>query len=127
MGWFSKKPKTRYIAIIAKASENKPRTNEFVYISEKNSLLQAKSGLMLAIGAKTYPNIHFETDGKVLKGDDALKAISEAIIPFDSFNTSKERNEYYENFSSVQLSFYSLDEHMYRTVYGLCIVRRDDE
>ena len=127
MGWLSKKPKNRFIAIISKLDEKTPLKNEIVYCSETKSLLQAKTRLMSRIGAKVQPRLCYVHNGKTLEGEKALKAIGETIIPSDSFVTKDQRDQYYEDFTYIQVSFYALDVHESRTVYALCIVRKDDD
>ena len=127
MGWFSKKPKNRFIAIISKLDEKTPLKNEIVYCSEKTSLISAKAFLLSYIEYRIPNRPYFELDGKVREGKDAYNAMSEAIITSNTVITKKELGQYYENFTSVQFSFWTMDEHMYRTVYGVRIVRSNDE
>lgn len=127
MGWLSKKPKKRFIAIISKLDEKTPLKNEIVYCSEKPSLISAKAFLLSYIDSRIPNRPYFESDGKLREGKDAYKAMAEAIIPSDKFATKTERDQYDENFTSVQFSFWTMDEHMYRTVYCVCLVRSNDE
>lgn len=127
MGLLSKKPKNRFIAIISKLDEKTPLKNEIVYCSENNSLVSAKAFLLSYIDYRIPNRPYFESDGKVREGNDAYKAMSEALIPSNTVITKKELDQYYENFTSVQFSFWTMDEHMYRTVYGVRIVRSNDE
>lgn len=127
MGWFFKKHKKRFIAIISKLDEKTPLKNEIVYCSEKTSLISAKAFLLSYIDSRIPNRPYFEIDGKLREGKDAYKAMAEAIIPSDTFVTRTERDQYYENFTSVHFSFWTMDEHMYRTVYGVCLVRSNDE
>lgn len=69
----------------------------------------------------------FESHNEILHGENALEAIGEALIPSDSFTTVKERDEYYENFTSKQLSFWTLDARMLRTVYGVFLRARNGD
>jgi hypothetical protein len=72
--------------------------------------------------------LHFEANGETLHGENALQAIGEALIPSSSFETAKERDDYYENFVSTSLSFCTIDDHMMRSVYGVFLrLRRDGE
>lgn len=127
MGLLSKKPKNRFIAIISKLDEKTPLKNEIVYCSENNSLVSAKAFLLSYIDYRIPNRPYFESDGTVREGEDAYKAMSEALIPSNTVITKKELDQYYENFTSVQFSFWTMDEHMYRTVYGVRIVRSNDE
>lgn len=127
MGWLSKKPKNRFIAIISKLDEKTPLKNEIVYCSEKTSLISSKAFLLSYIDSRIPDRPYFESDGKVREGKDAYKAMSEALIPSNKFVTKTDRDQYYDNFTAVQFSFWTMDEHMYRTVYGVCIVRSNDE
>lgn len=104
-----------------------PLKNEIIYFSEKTSLVSAKAFLMSYIEARIPNRPYFETDGKIRDGKDAYKAMGESIIPTDKFVTKTERDQYHENFTSVQFSFWTIDEHMYRTVYGVCLFRSNDE
>lgn len=124
MGWFFKK---HYISIIAKYDEKTPLKNEILYCGETKSLLQAKTRLMSKISARAQPRLCYVHNGKTLEGEKALKAIGEAIIPSESFVTKDQRNQYYEDFTHIQVSFYALDVHGSKTVYALCIVRIDDD
>ena len=124
MGWFFT---NHYITVIAKYDENTPLKNEIVYCGEIKSLRQAKTLLMSRIGAKVQPRLCYVHNGKTLEGEKALNAIGEAIIPSESFVTAAQRDQYYEDFTHIQVSFYSLDVHGSRTVYALCIVRKDDD
>ena len=123
MGWFFKK---HFIPVIAKYDENTPLKNEIVYCGETKTLRQAKTRLMSHVSARVQHRLCYEHNGKTLEGEEALKAIGEAIIPSESFVTAKQRDQYYEDFTYVQVSFYTLDEHNLRTVYALCIVRIDE-
>lgn len=127
MGLLSKKHKNRFIAIISKLDEKIPLKNEIVYCSENNSLVSAKEFLLSYIDYRIPNRPYFESDGKVREGKDAYKAMSEALIPSNTVITKKELDQYYDNFTSVQFSFWTMDEHMYRTVYGVRIVRSNDE
>ena len=127
MGLLSKKPKNRFIAIISKLDEKIPLKKEIIYCSEKSSLISAKAFLLSYIDYRIPNRPYFESDGKVCEGKDAYKAMSEALIPSNTVITKKELDQYYENFTSVQFSFWTMDEHMYRTVYGVRIVRSNDE
>jgi hypothetical protein len=72
--------------------------------------------------------LYFEANRETLHGENALQAIGEALIPSSSFETAKERDEYYENFASTSLSFCTIDDHMMRSVYGVFLrLRRDGE
>lgn len=124
MGWFFKK---HYIAVIAKYDENTPLKNEIVYCGKTKNIIQAKTRLMNHVSARVPPRLCYVHNGKNLEGEEALKAIGEAIIPSESFVTAKQRDQYYEDFTYVQVSFYALDVHNSRTVYALCIVRIDDD
>ena len=127
MGLLSKKPKNRFIAIISKLDEKTPLKNEIVYCSENNSLVSAKAFLLSYIDYRIPNRPYFESDGKVREGKDAEKAMAEALSPSNTVRTKKELDKCYENFTSVQFSFGTMDEHMYRTVYGVRIVRSNDE
>ena len=124
MGWFFKK---HYIVLIAKYDEHTPFKNEILYCGETKTLLQAKTRLMSHVSARAQPRLCYVHDGETLEGEKALKAIGEAIIPSESFVTKGQRDQYYEDFTHIQVSFYSLDAHKFKTVYALCIVRVDED
>lgn len=137
MSWFFKKIKREYIAVITMHSECEPLQNEVVLCSEFGSIVKAKAEIMRAIRNlillyipsgldadkfkkcenNLVKSIHFESHNELLHGENALDAISENIIPSSRFMSVKKREEYYDNFTSAQLSFFMYDESMLRTVF----------
>lgn len=148
MSWFSRKRKNHYIAVITKYNEREPLKNTICLCIELDNLVKAKNLILNQIrvnilidhapameddpdGQKTercIKALHFEANGETLHGENALQAIGEALIPSSSFETAKERDDYYENFVSTSLSFCTIDDHMMRSVYGVFLrLRRDGE
>lgn len=139
MNWFFKKRKREYIAVITRHSECEPLQNEVVLCREFGSIVEAKNEIRRAIRNliigyipigldadesnkcenNLVKSIHFESHNEVLHGENALDAISETLIPSSRFMSVKEREEYYDNFTCAQLSFFMFDESMLRTVFGV--------
>lgn len=148
MSWFSRKRKNHYIAVIAKYNETEPLKNTICLCIELDNLVKLKNLILNQIKVnilidhappieddpdgqkqeRCIKMLNFEANGETLHGENALQAIGEAIIPSSSFETAKERDEYYENFASKSLSFCTIDDHMMRSVYGVFLrLKRDGE
>lgn len=141
MSWFFKKPKKEYILVITRYSEALPLKIEVEQCIDFKSLVNAKGVLRYKIRNMVINylkrgidadefikrenslvnSIYFESHNELLHGENALDAISETIIPSSTFTSVKEMEQYYENFTCVQLSFFLLDESMLRTVFGVFI------
>jgi len=146
MGWFSKKPKRHYIAVITKYDEREPLKNTIALCIELESIVAAKYLILnqirmnVIIDNAPSPDedptgkgrdecikmLCFESNGEILHGENALEAIGEALIPSSTFTSSKERDEYYESYTSRQASFCTIDGHMRRTVYGAFLRARTE-
>ena len=148
MSWFSRKRKRHYIAVITKYDEKEPLKNTICLCIELDNLVKLKNLILNQIKVNILIDnappieddpdgkkqehcikmLHFEANGETLHGENALQAIGEAIIPSSSFETAKERDEYYENFASTSLSFCTIDDRMMRSVYGVFLrLKRDGE
>ena len=146
MSWFFRKRKRHYIAVITKYDEREPLKNTIALCIELENIVAAKYLILHQIRTNVIINnapppdedptgkgldecikmLCFESNGEILHGENAFEAIGEALIPSSTFTSSKERDEYYENYTSHQTSFCTIDGHMKRTVYGAFLRARTE-